>query len=129
MAAVIKRDDAGYDVVGSMYVSGYWGYQLKENLAAVTFVELENGQLKPATSRDKCLGVNEESGFALGHPQNVLGYGARVCYAPKGHFPQATWGNLLYLDGNGGLDTAATAADSVGVARIIDDQYIMVLVA
>jgi hypothetical protein len=62
----------------------------------------------------------------VNNPVTALGKGVRVHYAAPATFVPGQW---LYLDtsGNsnaGGLNTAATTGDALGVARAINDQDI-----
>lgn len=123
MAAVTKASDAHIDTNTAMKAGHLAGDLLAgEDLAACDFCYIKGSDGlvyrasgAAATEAARLAGVTPKL-VKSGQVVDLLAAPLRMRYAASGLTP----GAILYLGATGGLDTAATTGDAVGVAQVIN---------
>jgi hypothetical protein len=129
MAAVTKASDAHIDAMSAdkaFHIAG--DLFAGEDLAACDFCYIKGSD--GLVYRTSGAAANEAARFAGVTPKAVksgqivdlLGLGLEMRYASSGLTP----GAMLFIGATGGLDTAATTGDAVGIAQCINDTDIRI---
>jgi hypothetical protein len=132
MATVTKASDASVDTITAMKADHLAGnLYAGEALAACDFcyIKASDGKVyrtnatSSGTEATRLAGVTPVA-VAINNAVTLLGVPLRMRYAASGLTP----GAIFYLSATapGGLDTAATTGDAVGVAQAIDDTDVRV---